>query len=292
METVSIRGCTTKPYLIKNISQRNGETKMSKTNSKETNQPLKRTGKKPKEKPLSMSQLINKIKGLPLGSLEYIETHEKLKLKMESKYPNQYVLCVPNKYVVHDKTDEDMLVNLDDYTSFDHRIFHNKRSFAEDIARFSFESRGDCEYNLMFKQVNVMAYITDGTKYIVLCKKTNKELGFVGGHVDYTFEACQLSQMEFLRLSLQREIDEEINHGNLLRAPMEYQCILNTNEKVNDTFHIGVLYRINVENIDEVMENIETGEPEKHDVVKFDSKKELMAYSKKHNWFDTISKHI
>lgn len=263
---------------------------MTKSNSKEAPQPLKRSGKKSKS--LSMSQLINKIKGLPLGSPAYIETHEQLKLKMESKYPNQYVLCVPNKYVVHDKKDKDMLVNLKEFTSYDPRIFYDNHTFAEDINRFSFESRGDCEYNLMFKQVNVMGYITDGTKYIVLRKVTNKELGFVGGHVDYSFEACQMGQLEYLRLSLQREINEEINHGNLLQAPLEYQCILNTNEKVNDTFHIGVMYRITVDNVDEVMEQIETGEPEKHTIIKFDSKNELMAYNKKHNWFSKLENHI
>jgi len=248
-----------------------------------------RKGIKAPEGP-QLPELINKLKKYPFGSDKHHKIRKAISKKIEKKYPGQFVLCVPNKF--SDMTTAKSLSRYDSVTDFFRvNAISSSKTFFEDD-QFSFISREEAEYNFNWKQIGVFAFITDGKDYIVLRKKEDRTITMIGGHVDYSLDAYQTSQIDILRLAIQKEVDEEIKHKKQLFVPKEPICFVNTFNKFNDLFHAAFVYKIQVNNAERIFETLKTGEPEKHDVIFISGKEKLLGKSDTHHWFHAIEKYL
>lgn len=237
-----------------------------------------------------MSELINQLKKYPYGSAKHTKIRKAISQKVAVKYPEQYVLCTYNKFDGYEE--EAYLSRQPEVTVFELiDAFHPKKTFFESN-KFKFVPREEAEYNLHWKQISVFGIITDGAQYVLLQKKEDKAFTMVGGHVDYSLDVYQCSQLEIVRMGMQKELDEEIVHNNTLRVPERPLLLVNTFNKFHDLFHMALIYKIEVDDIDKLFEGIRTGEPEKHDIVKISSKSALLELPNLHHWIKEISNHI
>jgi hypothetical protein len=199
-------------------------------------------------------------------------------------------LCTYNKFDGLER--EAYLSRLGELTEFDVvDAFHPKQTFFESN-KFKFVAREEAEYNFTWKQISVFGIITDGAQYILLQKKEDKAFTMVGGHVDYSLDAYQCSQLEILRRGMQKEIDEEIVHQNMLYVPEKPIVLVNTFNRFHDLFHMALVYKIEVDDIENLFTNLRTGEPEKHDIIKVNSKTSLLELPNLHHWIKAIDKYL
>jgi predicted NUDIX family phosphoesterase len=238
----------------------------------------------------TLTDLINKIRKHPYGSDKYTKARKSISKKIAEKYPEQYVLCTYNKFDGLER--EAYLSRLGEVTEFDTvDAFHPKQTFFESN-KFKFVAREEAEYNFAWKQISVFGFITDGAQYILLQKKEDKAFTLIGGHVDYSVDAYQCSQQEIIRMGMQRELDEEIVHKNTLYVPEKPIVLVNTFNKFHDLFHMALVYKIEVDDADKLFDSLRTGEPEKHDIVKVNSKTALLELPNLHHWIKTIDKYL
>lgn len=226
--------------------------------------------------------LSKKIKNAPFGTKDYESIRKEIRKVVRDKYPNQFVLCTPSKY---SQSENKNLSTLVDISPYNHQ-FSQRKTIFEDPA-LMFIPREDAEYNFEFKQINVFTLLTDGKKCIVLKKRSDKTFTMVGGHVDYDFEAYKISQLDLLRKNMQKEMDEEIRHNDILYVPSFPSYIMNTYNKFHDLFHIGIIFILHVPEIDFLFSELKTGEPEKHDIVMID-KLDLLKDKSTHHWIKLV----
>lgn len=236
----------------------------------------------------TMGALIEALKKVPFGSEAHSQIHKALSKHVAKKYPEQYVLAVKNKFVLHEI--EHSLAKYGDVTPFD-QIDHNfgKRTFGEDD-NFTFVSREEAEYNFEWKQVSVFGFVTDGTNYLLLRKNETNEITMIGGHVDYSLDIYRKPQLEILREAMETELKEEVKHGKQLTVPEKPIALVNTFNKFNDIFHMAFIYKIEVDDLSQFA--AKTGEPEKHSVITISSKESLLTNPDIHHWFKTIEEYL
>lgn len=241
-----------------------------------------------KLKNLSTGDLIDKLKIFPFESPEHNEIKMVLEERVAKKYPDQFVLCVLSKYLTHPKgfTNMASLEGVTSYKDLETYISPTLSFFEND--EYKFIPRFSAEWNLSLKQINVFGFITDGEKFILLRKINNKEITMVGGHTDFTQEAYNMSQEKYLALNMQRELDEEVKHKNSIVVPEKPIALINTYDKFHDLFHMTLVYKIEVDNVDTLFKKISSGEPKKHEVVKFNNKEEILKEKKCHSWLTSV----
>lgn len=233
-----------------------------------------------------LKELIEVIKKYPHTSSKYQVVRKEIAKKIAKKYPDQFVLATPSKF---DPKGRDGITTLREVTSFESlNLIDRKLTFFEDD-RFMFVPREEAEYNYRWKQINVFGFITDGTKYALLKKKSDDTITMIGGHVDYSLNAYQTSQLEILRGAMQTELNEEVSHRKRIPVPEKPIALINTFNKFHDLFHMAFIYKIEV---DEVTQSFSTGEPEKHDVVIFENKEELVKSLKLHHWIKAVEHYL
>lgn len=242
---------------------------------------------------LSLSKTVDELRKYPFGTKKHEEVRKHLIKKVYKKYPNQFILSTYNKFNTSVDDSEKSLSLLNRVTTFEKEnvndYLSDKLTLFED-ERYFFSPREIAEYNFEIKQINVFGYITDGEKYILLKRvdKSSKEVTMIGGHIDFSEEAYQMSQQELVRMNMIKELTEEIAHSEFIKVPKSPHLLINTFDRFHDIFHMAYIYRIVVDNAEKVFESLETGEPHKHVVVLFESKEELKNNQSNHHWIDTI----
>jgi predicted NUDIX family phosphoesterase len=240
----------------------------------------------------TMKELLTELKQYPYGSVKHKEVWKLVSKRTYKQYPDQFVLSTYNKFATLKNEHLAYLSRLDAVTDFDAvDAFSPKKSFFEN-EKFEFVPREDAEYNFYWKQINVFCFVTDGANYLLLQKKSGSEITMIGGHVDFDITTYRVSQLEWLRSSIQKELDEEVIHHKKFSVPERPVALVNTFENFNDLFHMALVYKVVVDDLDSIFKDLRTGEPEKHDIIKFSSKEDLLKHPKLHHWIKTIEKYL
>lgn len=230
------------------------------------------------------------LEKIPYGSEEWTKHRQKISKQLESKYPGQYVLCVPGKL-----EKPDLGIHQGEYQEWNtetaHKMFGAQKHFFGKNVRFV--KRSKAEYNLEYKQVNVFCCIEDSEGSVVLLKKKNGEYHFPGGHVDFSFQAYLSTPEQILRSAIIQELEEELrikqNEMWALFVPEKPSAVINTETRWNDLFHLAVIFHVKLNCKAEELK-LKSGEPDKHDIVIFKGwEKEIPTLNTKkgeyiHDW--------
>lgn len=222
------------------------------------------------------------LKNIPFGSKEWYRKRKEVIRRLEDKYDGQYVLAIKGRLMKPD-WDIHKQAPIQSWDS-EHMRYHFNNSahfFHEDIL---YVKRMDVEYNFEYKQINVFAIIRNDHQVVVLKKKSNGELSFPGGHVDFDIDAYRLTPEEILRKSLLMELDEEITNPPSEYVPLKPTMMLNTNNEWNDLFHFGVMYDVYLPECEDLKTlKIKSNEKDKHSVkiVNIDT---IQDESRVHQW--------
>ena len=135
--------------------------------------------------------------------------------------------------------------------------------------------RFKAEYDLRYRQLIAVAYITDGEKVVVLQTNDNNRIAnrmtFIQGHVEFSSDIYFHTELEYLRLSVLREIEEELiisDKKSLTDAVPELpKFVVNRQENFADMEHYGVVYEVRVDSVDEFLSSVTSGEADKHSVT-------------------------
>lgn len=238
----------------------------------------------------SLSAVVNELKKYPHTSSQYKKLFTEVSKLVSEKYSNQFILCTPSKFSTNVNLGFTSMVKNEGVISLDELPIKKDQTFFEDY-NFVFKPRHEVEYNYLYKQIAVFGFITDGTQYIMLKKKCNNEVTMVGGHVDYSIDAYRVNKIDYLRQALQIEVDEEIDHNKQITVSKKPFALINAHVKFQDFFHMAFVYKIKVDSVDDLYKTIKSGE-KRHDVVRFKSKKELLAYKNLNHWIPMIKSNL
>lgn len=243
-----------------------------------------------------LEALIDKLRNYPIGSGSYKEVkssiQEKL-LELDSEKYNKNIACfrsmmewtgnsLDNEAGVPSLLSYNILCNANgifkiDWNSLDEyptSPLLETKTFAEDI-NVKFLPRNEVEYNLLYKQIVVGALIRDNKNVLLLQTNENNRISntmtMVQGHVEFSRDLFLMSELEFLQLSLIREIKEELlfedKYTCRFEIPSHPTFIINNNKNFSELEHFCLVYEIRVDNVLDLLSHVESGEPEKHQVT-------------------------
>lgn len=251
---------------------------------------------------MNIDELYEESMKYPTWDERHIELREKIKeeLKLKENH-HDYVICFPT---VTDETCGLQLTHLQNYfkgsspivSSKEASFFYNNRTFMD--AGFEYHKRLELEYNILYKQLVVGALITSGEKILVLKSKIGRlsdKMTMVQGHVDYHASLLVKSQIDFLRDNALRELGEELSMNesakNYLKEKAEIGYYISSNANYISMEHFGTIFTINVhemeilengdiriQNEDNEIFNITSGEPEKHDLFVIENKEQYHEF--------------
>lgn len=207
-------------------------------------------------------------------------------LRFDKEKYSKYLLCLASDIIYTEDSDWPVFtLNVNskeqELAHDGNFVFSNKLLYTQDpFVRFI--QRCDAEYDVRYRQIVVGALITDGKKVIMLKTNDNnriaKKITLIQGHVEFSPEIYFNPEINYLRLSIKREIEEELMFEDssikdkILKSIPEYPTFgLLKTKTFTDLEHIGLIYQIDVNEINEdFISKIKSGEPEKHDVFCFD----------------------
>jgi len=175
-------------------------------------------------------------------------------------------------------------------------LFKNDKTFLDD-EDFIILPRFEAEYNPLYKQLVVACYITDN-KNILLLESLNgrmkDKITMIQGHVGFTRSCYLKNQFTILRENLMREIKEEliIQEDFCLPIPLLPTFTYNGYITLTENEHFGLLYEIKVPNINDILDKIQTGEPEKHKLVVLEIDDKLLNKPNLDTWVKLVIDNI
>lgn len=234
---------------------------------------MSKNKKSNKLKDMSDSEVLTLLKKYPYKTKQYNETFEEMKKRTAKKYPNQFVLADLNKFdhpVTSGRNFPLAVMNgLFPFKEVEEHLLRLSGGTVYNTDSLRFYPREEVEFNYKYKQLMVYGYITDYKgRIILLRKKDNNMITFIGGHVDYDLSVYSKSVVEVLEDNLRRELSEEIS-GLDEQVNVIPQYFVNTFSRFQDIFHMAIIYKIEVYNADDLFKKINSGEPSKHTLVKF-----------------------
>lgn len=220
--------------------------------------------------------------------LDVIHEYQKNMLNHDGtvKY-DEYVVCRLNPFTeIGAGSMEDFLNSFkrNDFIKTNSSFFANK-----DVKMIR---RHMVENNPALIQYVVAGYITDGTDYILLQTKPNSgrindKITMIQGHVSFTPEMYTLTEDEFCRLSMERELKEELATSVKLTVSNDTKNTIFDHFNTIGLEHLGLVYEISTNglSVDEVFSNLRTNESSKHEPIIVRKKGlEELIHEKGDNW--------
>jgi predicted NUDIX family phosphoesterase len=252
----------------------------------EINEVIDELKKKAGLEEITLEKLVEELYKHPIGSYDYQMIRLGIIDKLDKEKYDEYLIAFPSRMnKEYDKINEKLeffnsingITRAIQVTETEATcIFSNELSFLDEPDTFIFERRRFLEFNPTFKQLVVGCYITDGRRIILL--RTHKDgktrikdkYTLVQGHVSFDEYAYIMSQTNFLRENMRRELEEETNWGDFkLTLPLYPKFLINDTKNFVGLEHFGVIYEIELKEdiFDKVAESLTTKEKDKHDVV-------------------------
>jgi len=279
----------------------------------------------------SIDLLTYELYNYPLDSFKYLQTKLKIEnlLRQESKYLEE-IICIPSKFniesmndtknynrydeirrvnslvsLVHPDNglslqskeyDEDGNIITKVFTNENKPLFKKDKTFLEDDD-FIIIPRFEAEYNSRYKQLVVACYITDNKNILLLESLQGRMSGkitMIQGHVSFTRSCYLKNQFTILRENLMREIEEELifKDGITLPVPLLPNFTYNGYITLSESEHFGLLYQIHVPSINDIIDKIQTGEPDKHKLVLLEINNDLLNKPNLDTWVKLVIDNI
>ena len=192
--------------------------------------------------------------------------------------------------------DEDMNIVTKVFSNENKPLFKNDKTFLEDDD-FIFIPRFKAEYDLLYKQLVVACYITDNKNILLLESldgKMKSKITMIQGHVKFTRSCYLKNQFTILRENLMREIEEELilKDDIYLPIPLLPSFTYNGYMTLTESEHFGLIYHIQVTDINDIINKIQTGEPEKHKLVVLEISDDLLNKPNLDTWVKLVIDNI
>lgn len=191
------------------------------------------------------------------------------------------------------------------YERYDELIYCTKAVLTKEIVPvnkqilnqipFEIANRADLEYNGSAKKQMVVASIVHDTfkdeYYVLRClgERLKGKLTMVQGHAaltdDIRYHPFVASNDTAMLYNLLKELEEEINLKEGQHRQTELKYLISSNDNKISSEHMGVLYLVTIDSQIVDISNLRSGEPEKHELVKFSSKEFFSEQTK--NQMDT-----
>jgi len=256
----------------------------------------------------TLEELIDELYKHPFYTHNHMVVKDVIAERLKDKPDyDKYLVCFPSKFSPRSEQlhlEQDMhsirgLVEWDRVESLmedEYSLipFSDLSTFIED-ERFGYVERYMAEYDLGLKQLVVACYITDGKNVMLLDCKQGRMAGnytMVQGHVEYDPTIYFKSQLEFLRDNAFREFSEELKLSKEIIFPLTPKFLYNGEIQLVQLEHFGIIYEVRVENLNEYIHNITSGEPEKHTPVCISLKDTADLDGKIDNWASVVLKHL
>lgn len=191
------------------------------------------------------------------------------------------------------------------YDRYDELIFSTTAGISKEIVPadvkmvnripIDIANRNSLEYNgSSRKQMVVASIVYDTFKdeyYVLKClgERLKGKLTMIQGHASADKEIRELGFVVgndvLMRYNMVKELGEEIKLTLDHQPSINLKYIINTNDNKISSEHMGVLYIVNIDSSRIDMSEITSGEPEKHELVKFSSEEFFSEQTK--NKMDT-----
>lgn len=235
---------------------------------------------------LSLEFLVESLYKYPVDSYEYNLLRRAIQDKLNEEKYNEHLIVFPSR--MNKKFDEnnEKLKFFNSIKGISHAIqvkedeavcaFSSQLTFLEEQETFMFEMRRFLEFNPVYKQLVVGCYITDGRRIILLHTHKNgktrikDKYTLIQGHVSFNEYAYIMTQTDFLRENMKRELEEETNWADFdIILPLYPKYLINDTKNFIGLEHFGVIYEIALdkETFDKLAQSLTTKEKDKHDVV-------------------------
>lgn len=237
----------------------------------------------------TVDSLVDRLKLYPYNS----EGHQKLikaiskRLVESNKYKDQNILSVPRGFSPLGFLPLNTMKDI-------YKILDTEKAFDPENENVKYRPRHLIEYDMNYQQIIVCGYVTDGQDYIILRKQNKLRQGtFIGGHVDFSFDAYNKSIDEFLVDNLTRELSEEVSiEGRWARKITAVNPIAYINLSTDDFYdqcNNGFVFEIQVDSVKN-LKKLASGEPRNHDIIS--GNVEDILQKPTHSWVSLIFNHL
>lgn len=233
---------------------------------------------------LTVKELTDNMYRVPVSSNVHTLCREALQYKLQDDKYKDFIIAIQSNLDPDYKENPDTVlydVNcLKGVHSFDKLQYARDEPFISEEESFlenkmyKIEERKELEYNLKYKQLVVALLIQDREENVILLKthdndstRINNKLTFIQGHVDFNSNCYTMSQHQFLHDNMIREFNEEVKTSLNIIIPESPSFIVHDSTSFTGLEHIGFIYVMYVDSIKKLLPELETNEPEKHELV-------------------------
>lgn len=216
----------------------------------------------------------NQIYNYPVNTTEWRD----MKMSMENgvKHKKEFsreILCFDSLFFKFNQKISNIYQN--GFVSKDEcDLFSEDRRF-DDNQDIKFVKRYEAEYNPRFIQLSVALVLEDMYNNVLLLKGRDGKLSFIKGHVDKYDYVYNMSELDYLKENMLRELHEEIKIPHYSDKNVKHLGYMYLGNTECGREHIYSLYKLELDSL--MIKKIKSNEPYKHDTAVF-SKKSLYDF--------------